>query len=84
MNPAMQALLSGGLSFGAVLLIAISELRALRKYRGRDDDGPRRSPAPPPKPSPGGSRVLPACLVPNAHWRGPDPSTSPTRVRELA
>ena len=82
MNPATQALLSGGLSFGAVLLLALNELRTLRRYRGGDEDGPRRAPVPPPTPSPGGERVLPACLVPTAQWRVP---TRPApAVRELA
>ena len=78
MSPATQALLSGGLSFGAVLLVAINELRTLRRNRGGDDDGPRRASPLPPRPSPGGARALPACLVPNAQWR------APARMRELA
>ncbi len=78
MSPTTQAVLSGGLSFGAVLLVAINELRALRRHRGGDDEGPRRAPPPPPRPSPGGARVLPACLVPNDQWR------APSRTRELA
>ena len=65
MNTATQALLSGGLSFGAVLLIALNELRTLRKYRGGDEDGPRRAPLPPTPRSPGGARVLPG--LPGAH-----------------
>lgn len=77
MNPATQAMLSGGLSFGAVLLVAINELRTLRRGRRGDEDGPRRAPPPPPRPSPGGTRVLPACLVPTEQWR------APARAREL-
>ncbi len=63
-----------------MLLIALHELRTLRRFRGGDDDGPRRTPAPGPKPSPGGTRALPPCLVPNANWRAP----SLARVTEPA
>ena len=80
MSPAMQAMLSGGLSFGAVLLIALNELRTLRRHRGGDDEGPRRAAPVPPCPGPGGARALPACLVPNENWHVP----SRRRTRELA
>ena len=51
-------LLSGTLTFGAPLVLAIHELIALRR-RPQDDgwDGRRIEPPPPPKP-------LPDCLIP--------------------
>jgi hypothetical protein len=61
-------LLSGTLTFGAPLLLAIHELIALRR-RPQDDGWDRRRidpPPPPPKP-------LPDCLIPRPI----------TRVREL-
>ena len=54
MSPATQALLSGGLTFGAVLLIALNELRTLRRPPRRGGGGPPRMPAPPTPPAPGG------------------------------
>ncbi len=79
MSPAVQVVLSGCLSFGIPLLIALFELRSLRRYRG--GGGWRRpSPAPQPRPMQGGTRPLPACLIPTAQWRAPGPVR--VRVRE--
>ena len=71
LNPAVQVVLSGCLSFGIPLLIAIYELRSLRRYR--PGGGGWRRPAPAPQPRP-----LPPCLIPTDQWR------APARVRELA
>ena len=80
MSPALQVILSGCLSFGIPLLIALYELRNLRRYRGGDRGGWRRpAPVRPPVPSGGGDTALPACLVPNEQWRAPA-----RRMRELA
>jgi len=59
-------LLSGALSFGAPLLLAMHELLVLR----RGDDGgnsgtDRRAPeSPPPQPAPAGIKLLPDGLIP--------------------
>ncbi len=80
MSPAVQVILSGCLSFGIPLLIALYELRSLRRYRGGGGGWGRNTPAPPPRPKQDGSRPLPACLIPNASWRAP--ASSPVRVPE--
>ena len=83
-NPAVQVVLSGGLSFGIPLLIAMYELRSLRRYRGGGGGWLRPAPDPQPRPnhdgghSLGNPRPLPACLIPNDQWR------APVRVREIA
>ena len=80
MSPALQVILSGCLSFGIPLLIALYELRNLRRYRGGGGGGGWRRPAPvpPPLPSGDGGKVLPACLIPTEQWRAPS-----RRAREL-
>jgi hypothetical protein len=78
LNPAVQVMLSGGLSLGVPLMIAIYELRSLRRYRGGDEGWPRPAPDPKPSPTRDGSRPLPACLIPTEQWR------APVRVKELA
>ncbi len=60
-------LLSGTLTFGAPLVLAVHELFALRR-RPQDDGWDRRTVEPPPPPKP-----LPDCLIPRPI----------TRVREL-
>jgi hypothetical protein len=87
MSPALQVTLSGGLSFGLPLVVALHELLALRRRPGGPGDGPGRPPTPEPKPGPGGIGTLPICLIPTAQWRAPgpyDPHASPVPVRELA
>ena len=79
LSPAVQVVLSGCLSFGIPLLIAIYELRNLRRYRGGGGGWRRPAPNPPPRPMDNGTRPLPACLVPTPQWRAP----SPSRIREL-
>lgn len=68
--------LSGTLTFGIPLLLAIRELYDLRR-RGKggwDGDGP--GPSVPPKPPSLGHKPLPDCLIPR---RQP----TPVRMREL-
>ena len=67
MSPATHVILSGALTFGVPLLLAIRELIALRRWR--DEPGGRDGPAEPqplPLPLGGGSatKPLPACLIP--------------------
>ena len=58
MSPEVQVLLSGALTFGAPLAIAIHELLALRRPpRGGPGGLPPEPPPPPQKP-------LPDCLIP--------------------
>jgi hypothetical protein len=59
-------LLSGALSFGAPLLLAVHELLVLRRGDGGGNSGrDRRAPEPPPPPpAPAGSKPLPNCLIP--------------------
>ena len=78
MQSAVQVVVSGGISLGVPLLVALHEWRAIRRNRGGDDDGRRRPPDPPPDPSRGGNGALPTCLIPTEQWR------APTRGRELA
>ena len=60
MSPATFVILSGVLTFGAPLLLAIRELVLLRRPpRGAGWSGPRSSPPEPPPPKP-----LPDCLIP--------------------
>lgn len=59
MSSETQVLLSGALTFGAPLALAVCELFILRRRPSSDDSGP---PAPPPKPI--GPKPLPDCLIP--------------------
>lgn len=64
MSPELQVLLSGGLTFGVPLILALYELRSLRRRGGggwRPDAPP---PAPPEPPRGGSDRPLPDCLIP--------------------
>jgi hypothetical protein len=71
LNPAVQVVLSGTLSFGVPLVIALWELRSLRRHRRGGGNWPRPAPEPTPRPSLGGLKPLPPCLIPNEHWRAP-------------
>ena len=82
MSPAVQVILSGCLSFGIPLLIALYELRNLRRYRG--GGGGWRWPARAPRPRPTQGGTLPPCLIPTAQWRAPAPRPVRPPVRELA
>ena len=67
MAPATQIFLSGVLTFGVPLALAVRELVTVhrRPRSGPSDDPP--PPPPPPKPTPPSdiySRPLPACLIP--------------------
>ncbi len=76
MNGTAFVLLSGTLTFGVPLLLAVRELYVLKR-RGRggwDGDGP--SPRPAPRPPSLGHKPLPDCLIPRL-------PPSPVRVREL-
>jgi hypothetical protein len=57
LSPALFVILSGCLTFGVPLLLAVRELHLLR--RRPNDGGFRPDPAPPPAPKP-----LPPCLIP--------------------
>ena len=67
MPPAIQVILSGCLTFGVPLAVAVHELIALRRPP-RGGWSPRPAPEPAPPPTPLGSapalRPLPACLIP--------------------
>jgi hypothetical protein len=83
MKPEVWILLSGALSFGVPLVLAVGELLSLR--RGGDGGfggGSGRAPAPPPPPPlpPAGSKRLPECLIPRP---APNP-TARARVLEDA
>jgi hypothetical protein len=77
MSPETQILLSGALTFGVPLVLAVRELIVLRRPpRGgwRPEPTP---PAPTPPLSPAGQKPLPDCLIPK-------PVAGPReRVREL-
>ena len=76
MNGTAFVLLSGTLTFGIPLMLAVRELYELKR-RGRggwDGDGP--SPPPPPKPPSFGHKPLPDCLIPRL-------PPNPVRLREL-
>ena len=72
MSPAIQVLLSGALTIGVPVALAILDLRATRRRSG---DGGARPQAPtPPKPRP-----LPDCLIPKLP---PHPApTEPVQTR---
>ena len=61
MSPALQVTLSGGLSFGLPLVLALHELIALRRRHGPPGDGSGKPPEPGPKPAPSGIGNLPIC-----------------------
>ncbi len=73
MAPDVLIVLSGSLTLGVPIVLAIRELRALRRGGGgwRPDPPP---PVPPPSPQGGGGRPLPDCLI---------PKPLPVRSREL-
>ena len=88
MSPATQVILSGTLTFGVPLILAIRDLVKLHRDRGSWDGGRRDTPPEPPLPGPPGGitvapKRLPECLIPK-----PDPAFSrparPVRVREFA
>jgi hypothetical protein len=87
MKPAIVVILSGALTFGVPLLIALWEVAAMRRNargRWRPDGSPPPEPPAPPMDSPPAQRPLPACLVPSRH-PGLSPSHAPaTRVLEPA
>jgi hypothetical protein len=67
MKPALVVILSGALTFGVPLVIALWEVIVLRRGSrgGWNPDGPQ--PPEPPRPLPGeppAQRPLPACLIP--------------------
>ncbi len=66
MSPGVQVLLSGGLTFGVPLVLAIRELFTLND--GSSGPYPRREPPPPVTPEPPrgsnpAATPLPACLI---------------------
>ncbi len=73
MAPSTQILLSGALTFGAPLVLAVLELVNARRPRGGGFRPPEPDPAPPPPKS------LPDCLIPKPSWTPERP-----KVRELA
>ncbi len=82
MTQAAQILLSGALTFGVPLVLAVRDLIALRRGRG-GGNWPPEPETPPPSPhsgSPAQRKELPACLIP---VRSPQPDPRP-RVREFA
>jgi hypothetical protein len=86
MTQAAQILLSGALTFGVPLVLAVRDLMALRRGRGGDSWPPQAEP-PPPGPQSGSPALrpplrkeLPSCLIP---VRNPQAEARP-RVREFA
>ena len=76
MRPELFVLLSGCLTFGVPLILAIRELAVLR--RGRNSGGGWR---PPPAPEPG-PKPLPPCLL--VAFQPRPPVSEKPRVLELA
>lgn len=78
-------LLSGTLTVGVPLVLAVRELLDLRRRddSGYDGDGPPPFPPPPPPPT-NGHKPLPECLIPRI---SPAPARhrdmDPVRMREL-
>lgn len=70
MSPSTFVLLSGVLTFGVPLALALRELRELR----RPPRGNWNPPAPDPQPAPPRPRPLPDCLIPKPV---PQPAWSP-------
>jgi len=83
MQPALQVVLSGSLTFGVPLLLAVRELFVAGRDNGSTPDGnvPRPTDVPPVTQGGCGRRPLPACLIPVM----PRPVTTPRseRTREL-
>jgi hypothetical protein len=75
MSPGVQIILSGMLTFGVPLTIAVTELTGLR--RGGAGRGRRAAPVaptpPPPLPGLAPTRPLPACLIPQPRTSRPRP-----------
>ncbi|MEN0075994.1 MAG: hypothetical protein AAGC69_16510 [Paracraurococcus sp.] len=63
MEPSTFVLLSGALTYGVPLALAVRELLALRRAR-HDGSGPGPSATPTEPPPPAGTKPLPACLIP--------------------
>ena len=78
MSPALQVTLSGGLSFGIPLVLAIREIIVMRRRPRGGGGGGGARPVTSPRPTSGGTRTLPTCLIPTDQWR------APSRTRELA
>ena len=84
MTPTTHVLLSGALTFGVPLVLAVGQLIALRRRPG---DGWKRDPRIPPPPPP---KPLPDCLIPRLPLLGlrrpPEtrPDFNPVRVLEDA
>ena len=75
MTPGLQVVLSGSLTFGVPIVLALRELVMLRRSGNDRDDGDDRKPAPP-SDLPGLPK-LPACLIVQP------PVKRPARVPEL-
>jgi hypothetical protein len=83
MTPAAQILLSGALTFGVPIALAVRDLMTLRRGSG-GGYWPPQPQTPPPAPTSGGPaarRELPACLIPVRV--APEHEARP-RVREFA
>jgi len=77
MDGAAYVMLSGALTFGVPLALAVRELLDLKRRGGGNWDGDGPQPEPTPPPSPRGEKPLPDCLIPKL---APGPVR---RVREL-
>lgn len=75
MNGTAFVLLSGALTFGIPLLLAIRELYELKRRRNGGWEGDGSAPIVPPPPSLG-HKPLPDCLIPRL-------PRNPVRIREL-
>jgi len=83
MTAAAQILLSGALTFGVPLALAVRDLMSLRRGPG-GGSWPPQPQTPPPQPSSGGPairRELPACLIPVRARLEPEVQS---RLREFA
>lgn len=76
MNGTAFVLLSGALTFGIPLVLAIRELYELRRRDGGRWEGDGPGPGVPPPPPSLGHKPLPDCLIPRL-------SPAPVRIREL-